>query len=114
MPGRLRCVLDDDPAEVVGGPERVHPEHEDVDEVPEAREPLQALDALRQRVVVALRDLSQGLGAHRPLEVDVQLDLRVRRHVRDRSGDDARHADDRADYAEAKGEFVARIVSRRA
>lgn len=85
MRHRLRCILDDDPAEVVVGLGGSHSELEDLDEVAEVPESVQVLQIVRQRVVVALRDLPQRLRAYRPLEVDVQLDLRVR-HTRDGSG----------------------------
>src|SRR6185369_2312523 len=56
-------------------------DHEHVEEVREVSEVVEGLDLLlgpgRQRVVVPPRHLEQRLRPHRPLEVDVQLDLRV-------------------------------------
>ena len=80
--GRLRCVVDDDLAEVVGLLERVRGQDPDLDEVREVPELVELSESLHcvggERVVVPPRDLEQRLRPHRPLEVDVQLDLRVR------------------------------------
>ena len=79
--GRLLGVVDDHLPEVRLGAERVRRQHPDLDEVPEVAERGRAPRAPRpvggQRVVVAPGDLPQRAGAHCPLEVDVQLDLRV-------------------------------------
>ena len=79
---RLGRVVDDHLAVVLFAPQRVRREDPDLDEVAEVREAIQLLQSLdrvgRQRVVVAARDLEQRVRAHGPLEVDVQLDLRVR------------------------------------
>ena len=79
--GRLRRVVDDHLPEVGGGLERVRGQDPDLDEVlevPVLVERREALDGVRrQRVVVATRDLEQGRRPDRPLEVDVELDLRI-------------------------------------
>ena len=79
---RLRRVVDHDLAEVVRSLKRRGREQPDLDEVREVAklvEPGEALDCVgRQRVVVPPRDLEQRVRPHGPLEVDVELDLRVR------------------------------------
>ena len=81
---RLGRVVDDDLPEVLARPQRVRREDPDLDEVREVAELVERAQLLdgraRKRVVVPSRDLEQRLGPHRPLEVDVQLDLRERRH----------------------------------
>lgn len=79
MRGCLRDIFDDDPPEVVVGPERISCEPEDLDELSEVAEPAQ-LEIGRQGVVVPPRDLPQRLYAQRSLEVHVQFGLRVWRH----------------------------------
>ena len=83
--GGFGRVVDDHLAVVLFLLQRVRredPHLDEVAEVGEAIELLQALDRVgRQRVVVAPRDLEQRVRAHGALEVDVQLDLRVRVHA---------------------------------
>jgi hypothetical protein len=89
----LGCILGDDPAEVVVGLECAHSQLECLDELPKVRKPAQALEIVRQRVVVSLRDLPQRLRAHRPLQVYVQLDLRYGYGVTSATVAVARNAD---------------------
>jgi hypothetical protein len=78
---RLARVLDDDPPEVVGAAQRLCRQHPDAHEVGEVA----VLVELGQLVSVSRRhgnvvpacDLEQRRGLHRPLEVNVQLDLRI-------------------------------------
>src|SRR5262249_45924906 len=83
--GRLGCVVDDDLPEVLGGAQRVRGQDPDLDEVLEVAvlvERGEPFDRVRgQLVVVAARDLEEGRRPDRPLEVDVELDLRVRHSV---------------------------------
>ena len=78
--GRLARVVDHDLAEVVARAQAVRGEDPHVDEVREVRELVQRLQALdgvrRQRLAVSPGDVQQRLRPDRPLEVDVQLDLR--------------------------------------
>src|SRR5207248_4114650 len=64
-------------AEVLLRLQRVRRQDPDVDEVAEVAEVVDRLEVVRQCVVVPLRDLLERRRAHRSLEVDVQLDLRV-------------------------------------
>ena len=75
----LGGVAGHDLAEVLRRAERIGGEDPDLDEVGEVAEPIERLEVVGQRIVVPLRDRAQRVGPHRPLEVDVQLDLRVRR-----------------------------------
>jgi hypothetical protein len=81
-PGRFACVVHHDLAEVLVVLQRIRREDPDVAEVGEVAVVVELRDALfRVRgecVVVAAGDLEQGLRPHRPLEMDVQLDLRER------------------------------------
>ena len=56
----------------------------------EVAEPVERLEVVGERVVVPLRDRAQRVGPHRPLEVDVQLDLRLRRSAGHRTQGTAR------------------------
>ena len=79
--GGLGRVVDDDLAEVLRRLQRVRGQDPDLDEVREVAEVVELGEPLlglgRERVVVAPRDLEQRRRPHRPLEVDVQLDLRI-------------------------------------
>ena len=79
--GGLRCVFNDDLAEVLRRSKRVCGQHPDLDEVREVAEVVQRCESFlrigREVVVVPAGDLQQGPRPHRPLQVDVQLDLRV-------------------------------------
>ncbi len=80
---RLACVRDDEVAEVLVVLECARREHEGLEEVGEVAELVARLQVVGQRVVVPLRDRAQRVRPHRPLEMDVQLDLRIRRrHLR--------------------------------
>ena len=74
----LLRVRDDDLAEVVVALQGAECQHEDLDEVREVAVAVERLEVVGQRVVVALRDRAERVGPHRPLEMDVQLDLRER------------------------------------
>ena len=75
-------VVDNDLPEVLLVLECARRQHEDLDEVGEVAvlvERAEAFDRIgRQGVAVASCDFEQRLRTHRPLEVDVELDLRVR------------------------------------
>ena len=79
--GRLAGVVDRDPPEVVGRAQARGDHQPDVDEVRKVGEVEEVGEALRrvrgQLDAVLLRDRDQRVRAQRPLEVDVQLDLRV-------------------------------------
>src|SRR5581483_10846453 len=81
VPRRLGRVVDDHLPVVLFLLQRVRREDPDLDEVPEVGEPVELLQPFdrrrRQRVVVPPRDLEERVRADRPLEVDVQLDLRI-------------------------------------
>src|SRR5439155_21427358 len=81
LDGLLR-VLDHDLAKILGVLERGRGEHEDLDEVREVAVFVQrpkVLDRVdRQLIAVPPRDLQERLRTYRPLEVDVELDLRIR------------------------------------
>ena len=83
--GGLGGVVDDDLAEIVSRPQRVRRQDPDLDEVLEVAELVELREPLdgvrRQRVVVAARDLEQRLRPDGALQVDVELDLRVRHSV---------------------------------
>jgi hypothetical protein len=83
--GRLGRVVDDHLAEVLRCSQRIRRQDPDVDEVGEVTEVVQLREPLHglggQRVVVPAGDLEQRRRPHRPLEVDVELDLRVRHSV---------------------------------
>jgi hypothetical protein len=82
---RLGRVVDHHLPEVVSLPEGVRRQHPDLDEVLEVAEPVQRLQLLDgfagEGVVVAPGDLEQRRRAHGRLEVDVELDLRVRHSI---------------------------------
>jgi hypothetical protein len=75
----LLCVLDHDLPEVLGTFECARSEHEDLDEMREVAVLVQRPELVDrvdgQLIAVPARDLEQGLRPHRPLEVDVELDL---------------------------------------
>src|SRR3954470_7757080 len=78
---RFGRVVDDDPPEVVARAKRVRRQHPDLDEVLEIAVLVELGEALhgvcRERVLVAPRDLEEGLRPHGPFEMDVQLDLGI-------------------------------------
>jgi hypothetical protein len=80
--GRFRGVVDDDLAEVLLGAQGVRGQDPDLDEVCEVAEVVQLRQAFlgvgRERIVVPAGDLEQRRRPHRPLEVDVELDLGIR------------------------------------
>jgi hypothetical protein len=91
---RLRRVVDDHLPEVRLAAQAVRGQDPDLDEVVEVAEAVelaQPLDRVRrQRLAVPLRDREQRLGPDRPLEVDVQLDLRVGGDLVDDAADRSR------------------------